>query len=76
MKKDFGLTPEKIQKIRKECGLTLPEAGEFISGSKTGFKKYEKGTRKPKRPTAVLFLLLEKFPALIEDIKSFYEGVN
>ena len=65
-----ALDPEKIRGIRERLGLTQAEAGELIGGGPRAFTKYEAGTVKPAAAVVTLLRLLERNPALIEQLRT------
>lgn len=65
-----AMEPEEIRAIRERLGLSQAEAGELIGGGPRAFTKYEAGTVKPAAAVVKLLRLIEREPALIEQLRA------
>lgn len=61
--------PAFIKSVRGKLGLTQKEAGELFGGGVNGFSRYELGKASPPTSLVALFRLLDKHPALLEEIR-------
>lgn len=57
-----------IRSIRKKLGLSQKEASEIFGGGVNAFSRYELGKINPPKSLVLLFQLLEKNPALLDEI--------
>lgn len=60
---------EDFTRIRKKLNLTQTEASEIFGGGIRAFHKYEKGIVNPPQSLVILFDLLDKGKAKLEDIR-------
>jgi HTH-type transcriptional regulator/antitoxin MqsA len=60
----------ELARIRKKLGLTQQEAAKLAGGGKNAFSRYERGQAKPVAAVTNLFRLLDKHPALLDELKS------
>ncbi len=58
-----------LRRIRKKLGLTQAEAGKLFGGGVTAFSRYERGQTQPPVALAKLFLVLDKHPELLDEIR-------
>lgn len=61
-------TPD-LRRIRKKLGLTQAEAGRLFGGGVTAFSRYERGDIQPPQALSTLFLILDRHPDLLEEIR-------
>lgn len=60
----------ELTRIRKKLGLTQQEAARLAGGGKNAFSRYERGQAKPVAAVINLFRLLDKYPALLNELKA------
>lgn len=60
----------ELARIRKKLKLTQQEAAKLAGGGKNAFSRYERGQAKPVAAVINLFRLLDKHPALLDELKS------
>lgn len=63
--------PDFIKSIRKKLGLSQKEAGVIFGGGVNVFSRYEHGKAMPQKSLLLLLKLLDKNPALYQQIKEF-----
>jgi HTH-type transcriptional regulator/antitoxin MqsA len=69
-KRADSIIAEDIARIRKKLGLTQAQASEIFGGGIRAFYKYEKGTINPPQALVILFDLLDKGEAALDDIRN------
>jgi HTH-type transcriptional regulator / antitoxin MqsA len=62
--------PETIRKFRRKLKLSQREAGSLLKVGESAFDKYERGLAEPSGPTIQLMKLLDRHPALINELKA------
>ena len=60
----------ELARIRKKLGLTQQQAALLAGGGKNAFSRYERGQAKPVAAVINLFRLLDKHPALLNELKA------
>ena len=58
----------ELARIRKKLKLTQQEAALLTGGGRNAFSRYERGKAKPMQSVTNLFKLLDKHPALLDEI--------
>lgn len=61
---------DELRKIRKTLGLSQAELAGLLQTPKKTYQNWEQGLRAPLGAVGVLLRLLEKKPALIEDLRA------
>ena len=61
---------DELRKIRKTLGLSQAELARLLQTSKKTYQNWEQGLRAPLGAVGVLLRLLEKKPALVEDLRA------
>jgi DNA-binding XRE family transcriptional regulator len=61
---------DELRKIRKALGLSQAELAKLLQTSKKTYQNWEQGLRAPLGAVGVLLRLLEKKPALLEDLRT------
>lgn len=64
------IDPEYVVAMRKKLNLSQSEAGEIFGGGVNAFSRYETGKALPHVSTIKLLKLLDKYPELLEEIRS------
>jgi HTH-type transcriptional regulator/antitoxin MqsA len=62
--------PEFIASVRKKLALDQREAAEIFGGGVNAFSRYENGKTKPPLALVKLFMVLDRHPGLLAEIKS------
>jgi HTH-type transcriptional regulator/antitoxin MqsA len=66
---------EEMRRIRRKLNLTQRSAVEILSGGgHNAFSRYERAEVEPPKPLLVLMSLLDRHPALVEEIKAMGDG--
>ena len=60
----------ELARIRKKLGLTQQQAALLAGGGKNAFSRYERGQAKPVAAVINLFRLLDKHPALLNELNA------
>jgi HTH-type transcriptional regulator/antitoxin MqsA len=60
----------ELTRIRKKLKLTQQDAAKLAGGGKNAFSRYERGQAKPVAAVINLFRLLDKHPALLNELKA------
>ena len=63
------LTPHEIKEIRKRLKLSQAAAGKYLGGGPRAFQKYESGSVMVSKPMSNLLFLLNKQPAMLDELK-------
>ncbi|MHB8765235.1 MAG: type II TA system antitoxin MqsA family protein [Deferrisomatales bacterium] len=58
-----------LRRVRKKLGLTQAEAGRLFGGGVSAFSRYERGETQPPVALAKLFLLLDRHPELLDELR-------
>jgi HTH-type transcriptional regulator/antitoxin MqsA len=58
-----------IRRIRKKLGLTQQAAAQIFGGGATAFSRYERGRAQPPVALTKLFMVLDKHPELLEEVR-------
>jgi HTH-type transcriptional regulator / antitoxin MqsA len=61
-------TPETIRRLRTKLKLSQRQAGHLFRVGENAFDKYERGLVEPSGPTIQLMHLLNKHPALVDEL--------
>jgi HTH-type transcriptional regulator/antitoxin MqsA len=68
---------EEMRRIRRKLNLTQRNAVEILSGGgHNAFSRYERAEVEPPKPLLVLMSLLDRHPALVEEIKAMGDGAS
>jgi HTH-type transcriptional regulator/antitoxin MqsA len=59
----------ELRRIRRRLNLTQAEAARLTGGGHNAFSRYERGEVVPMPSVVNLFLLLNKYPELLRDLK-------
>ena len=59
-----------LRRIRKKLGLTQAEAGRLFGGGITAFSRYERGETQPPVSLVKLFIVLDRHPDLLDEIRA------
>ncbi len=62
----IDLSPQQIQKIRKNMNLSQTVFAQVLNVSPSSVRQWEQGKRKPTGSTKVLLELLDRFPELLD----------
>src|SRR4051812_35117816 len=62
-------TPETIRRVRAKLKLSQRQAGHLFRVGENAFDKYERGLVEPSGPTIQLMQLLDKHPALVDELR-------
>ena len=60
---------QQLRRIRRKLNLTQAEAARLTGGGHNAFSRYERGEVVPMPSVVNLFLLLDKYPELLRDLK-------
>ncbi|MGY0342328.1 type II toxin-antitoxin system MqsA family antitoxin [Xylella fastidiosa] len=63
--------PGYITKVRRKLDLDQRQAAELFGGGANAFSRYENGKTKPPLSLVKLFKLLDRYPDLLNEVKSF-----
>jgi len=61
---------DSVRNIRKKLGLRQAEAGRLFGGGVSAFSDYERGKTQPHKSTVLLLKLLNKHPALLDEVRA------
>jgi putative transcriptional regulator len=61
---------DELRKIRKTLGLSQAELARLLQTPKKTYQNWEQGLRAPLGSVGVLLRLLERKPALVEDLRA------
>ncbi len=61
---------DSVRHIRKKLGLRQAEAGRLFGGGVSAFSDYERGKTQPHKSTVLLLKLLNKHPALLDEVRA------
>lgn len=68
---------EEMRRIRRKLNLTQRSAVEILSGGgHNAFSRYERAEVEPPKPLLVLMSLLDRHPALVEEIRAMGNGAG
>lgn len=68
---DGLLSPDQILKVRTSLNLTQSQAAEMFGGGRNAFSKYERGVVAQSESMDKLLRLVDKHPALLEELSHF-----
>ena len=60
----------ELARIRRKLKLTQQEAAKLAGGGKNAFSRYERGQAKPVAAVVNLFRLLDRHPALLNELRA------
>jgi len=67
----------EMKKIRRKLHLTQKDTVQLLSGGgHNAFSRYERGEVLPPKALILLMRLLERYPYLLTDVKTFGEGAD
>lgn len=58
-----------LQRVRKKLHLTQRQAAQLTGGGHNAFSRYERGQARPMPAVVNLFKLLDKHPALLQELQ-------